>query len=114
MKFSRLMTSTCYALLIVLACFNTFASAGTWHYPPYKADKPSNSDRFDRLYYIQPHNTYHYDSYLTKWLENGYRSLELDVHDKDSWESNPKGPYVGHDGPEHTNCSGSGLDRLGD
>ena len=82
--------------------------------PRYAADLPVPSvHRYDQIYYLQPHNTFEHGSSLTGWLDLGYRTVELDVIDRD-WTSNAQGPYVSHDWtPGHKNCSVAGNTRLG-
>jgi len=87
-------------------------------YPTYQATTPNNNHRLDQLFYVQPHNSYEHSNHITNWLNRGYRSLELDVVDKDQWEQdwrngiNTKGPHVTHGSIGDSNCSGS--KRLGD
>ncbi len=70
--------------------------------------------RMDQVYMLQPHNTYEHGSQLSNWLSAGYRTLELDVQDQGSWWTDPRGPYVAHDGgPVNNNCRGT-ADRLAD
>ena len=82
--------------------------------PRYMADVPVPSvHRFDQLYYLQPHNTFEHGATLAGWLDLGYRTVELDVIDRD-WLGDPQGPYVSHDWtPGHKNCSAAGNTRLG-
>lgn len=80
---------------------------------------PSNANaqaglRMDQIYMLQPHNSYEHSSQLSSWLAAGYRTLELDVQDQGSWWTDPRGPYVAHDGgPQDNNCRGV-ADRLAD
>ena len=70
--------------------------------------------RMDQVYMLQPHNSYEHSSQLASWLTAGYRTLELDVQDQTTWWTNPRGPYVAHDGgPQNNNCRGT-ADRLAD
>ncbi len=70
--------------------------------------------RMDQIYTLQPHNSYEHSAQLSSWLAAGYRTLELDVQDQASWWTDPRGPYVAHDGgPQNNNCRG-GADRLAD
>ncbi len=82
--------------------------------PRYMADLPVPSiHRLDQIYYLQPHNTFEHGATLTGWLDLGYRTVELDVIDRD-WIGNAQGPYVSHDwAPGHKNCSAAGNTRLG-
>jgi transposase InsO family protein len=82
--------------------------------PPYRAQH-LNPDihHFHDAYYVLQHNSYAHGATLTTWLDNGLRSVELDVIDIGDWERNPNGPYVSHDNDTgNRNCSGS-PDRLG-
>jgi hypothetical protein len=82
--------------------------------PPFQAGTINPSiHHFHDAYYELQHNTYDYGSTLTSWLDQGFRSVELDVIDKEDWESDPNGPYVSHDTASgNKNCSGN-PDRLG-
>lgn len=69
---------------------------------------------FDDAYFVMQHNTFEHGSSLAGWLDAGFRSVELDIIDRGSWENDPKGPYVSHEAsPGDQNCSGT-QDRLGD
>lgn len=82
---------------------------------PLRATPPAAGDRFDQIYYAQPHNTYLHSDKLTNWLDAGYRTVEIDVIDNGEWELNAKGPYVAHSwNPGNSNCSAATDDRLGD
>jgi Ricin-type beta-trefoil lectin domain len=82
---------------------------------PVQAAAVQSTDRLDEVYYAQPHNTYLHSDKLTNWLDAGYRTVEIDVIDKEDWELNPKGPYVAHSiNPGNQNCSAANNDRLGD
>lgn len=82
--------------------------------PPFQAAAINPSiHHFHDAYYMLQHNTYDYGSTLTGWLDQGFRSVELDVIDKEDWENDANGPYVSHDsGAGNKNCSGN-PDRLG-
>lgn len=71
---------------------------------------------FNQIYYLQPHNTYSHGSDINQWLELGYRSLEIDVLDTEGWQSEGRGPEVGHNnvGDEKTNCSSNTRTMLAD
>lgn len=74
----------------------------------------ARAQRVDQLYMLQPHNTYAHGARLDLWLSAGYRTVELDVQDQGSWWTDPRGPYVAHDGgPVDSNCRTT-ADRLGD
>ncbi|WDD99978.1 ricin-type beta-trefoil lectin domain protein [Thalassomonas actiniarum] len=95
------------------------ALAGEIYTPTYKQSEAISQDkRIDELYYLQPHNSYerlNSGDMLAHWLDEGFRSLELDVLDKGPWQSDDNGPYVTHDqSGKNNNCdSNGGSDRLG-
>jgi hypothetical protein len=63
---------------------------------------------------LQLHNSYDHRALLTRWLDTGYRTLEIDAQDQDAWWTHPRRPYVAHEvGPANSNCRG-GADRLAD
>ncbi len=81
---------------------------------PFATVQAQSDPRLDQLYMLQPHNSYEHGAQLTLWLDAGYRTLELDVQDQDDGSTNPRGPYVAHDGgPTNSNCRGT-ADRLAD
>ena len=82
--------------------------------PPFMSEQVQGTERLDEVYYLQPHNSYDYGPTLTSWLDAGFRSLELDVIDREDWENHALGPYVAHDmDPHNVNCSAGNNDRLG-
>jgi hypothetical protein len=112
----RLMTvRTSFLLATALICMLTLlplrAEAAT---PPLQAGTVNPAvHRFHEVYYTLQHNTFDYGSSLTGWLDQGFRSVELDIIDKENWELDANGPYVSHDTSSgNKNCSGN-PDRLG-
>jgi hypothetical protein len=99
------------ALVCMLAALPLVANAAT---PPFQAGSINPSvHHFHDTYYTLQHNTFDYGSTLTGWLDQGFRSVELDVIDKEDWENDANGPYVSHDtSGGNKNCSGN-PDRLG-
>ncbi|OZG75229.1 hypothetical protein BTA51_02265 [Hahella sp. CCB-MM4] len=115
MFFTRIMPKICprvFAALMALGV--SYSVSADTFYPPYQAKSATDSHRFDELYYIQPHNTFEHGNNLTGWLDQGYRTLELDIIDRGDWESWDKGPYVSHEAsPQNQNCSAAQNDQLG-
>lgn len=92
------------AFAIAIATLVTYSSAAS----------AQSGLRMDQIYTLQPHNSYEHSAQLSSWLAAGYRTLELDVQDQSSWWTDPRGPYVAHDGgPQNNNCRGA-ADRLAD
>lgn len=89
------------------------AGASQAQSPALAAPMASGTDKLNDVYYTLQHNTFDYGSTLTGWLDQGLRSVELDIIDKDAWENDANGPYVSHDGSSaNKNCSAN-PDRLG-
>jgi hypothetical protein len=83
--------------------------------PTYQAQAIDPSrHKLHEAYMVQPHNSYNRWASIKSWLQNGLRSLELDIVDSGDWENDANGPYVAHDGGDtgNKNCSGN-PDRLG-
>lgn len=83
--------------------------------PTYEAnDEISTLSRVDEVYYLQPHNSYEArenGEVLSDWLNQGFRSLEIDVLDSGPWQDDPQGPYVTHDQSGADNaCESNGED----
>jgi len=82
--------------------------------PPYVAAPAVPSvHKLHEVYFVQPHNTFDKPGTLTSYLDAGFRTVELDVIDREDWELDANGPYVSHDSASgNKNCSGN-PDRLG-
>jgi hypothetical protein len=116
----RLITALCAAF-----CFSVVGRAvaqdsidstvGQTYVPPFVVGNDVSALPFDRTYYAQIHNTYEHSDNLVNWLNAGYRTVELDVIDREDWEDDPNGPYVAHNlDPVQVNCKPSGNSRLAD
>ncbi|WP_444930633.1 ricin-type beta-trefoil lectin domain protein [Microbulbifer sp. SSSA002] len=102
----------CLSILTPLA---TNSNANSLHWPDYRAETISEEHRIDEIYYLQPHNSYERlesGETLTDWLDKGFRSLEIDIVDHDSWQGSSLGPYVSHGQSDIGNhmCNSNGDD----
>lgn len=93
--------------------------------PPQPTPEPNSvyahlhSRKFEDLYFMQSHNTYDHGVSISNWLDQGFRSFELDVQsDRDGgtgWNNDANGPFVAHWPHEVGDkiCSAQDNDRLG-
>lgn len=100
------------SIVFLLCCAQVDAQIYT---PPFPSEHYSDTDRYDQVYQLQPHNSYDQTSSITDWLNSGFRSLEIDVVDYRDWQDNPRGPWVSHSSSiSSANCDGWRITRLTD